>query len=269
MRGAMDPRQVARANGLVFIGSVLGTIVLLVVGLGIASWFTADGAVVESTGNDAFGPPSTEFALAKINACSYGRCVSTWTFEFADGAFGKLALATLALGSAFGALVLWFANRRIASAEVPAALKWLGYALAIATLTTSLLCMFAYPPEAMAYEVVTSGGSLLSSPSTTGRTLAITTEPTRGLGGSLAIAGLLLGSLVVWGARTTAKQPEPEVEPRTPRRSERSVAARGPETDPFRAAPAPPPIATVRHPRPWTATPVVDDPSDEPPKLLR
>jgi hypothetical protein len=263
----MKLREAARGNGLVLIASVLGTIALLVFGLGISSWFTAEQAVIETGAGGAFGHATTEISPATIEVCSYGRCVSAWTLELADSSFAKLAAATLLLGIAFGLLVLWFANRRIAAAEVPWLLKWAGHALALSVIATAALCLFVHTPGVVAYEIVAAGDPFV--PDWPGEhTRAITKPPARGLGGFLTIAGVLLGGFVVWGARSPerAKAPEEKRRPRA-RRETRPPAHRGPETDPFRSPPRPQ-LAVVRHERP-AATPVDADPSQEPPKLLR
>lgn len=263
----MRLREAARGNGLVFIASVLGTIVLLVFGLGIASWFTAEQAVIELGAGGDFGHATAEISPATIEVCSYGRCVSAWTLQLADGSFAKLAAAALLLGIAFGLLVLWFANRRIAGAEVPRPLKWLAHALALSVLATAALCLFVHTPGALAYEIVAADDPFLPNwPED--HTRVITKPPARGLGGFLAIAGVLLGGFVVWGARSPERAKPTEEQPRPrARRRERPPTHRGPETDPFRSPPRPQ-LAVVRHERPST-TPVDADPSQEPPKLLR
>src|SRR5690606_25993069 len=145
-------------------------------------------------------------------------------------------------------------NRRIAGAAVPVLLKGLGYALALSAIAAAGLCMFAYAPGALSYEIVAHGEGLVPgwavSPSH-----VITRTPGLGSGGFLTIAGVLLGGFVVWGARTPARAPRPE--PKRRRRARRTGAERpptspGPETDPFRAPPQPQPLAVVRHERPAT-----------------
>jgi hypothetical protein len=265
----MADRRSARDSGLLFIVSVLGMIALLVIGLGIASWFTAKQQTLATEGDGAFTHATTSVSLSKIEVCENSQCVSTWTYDLADEAFGKLALVTLATGIAFGALVLWLANRRIADAEVSRLIKWLAYLLAAAVIAEAQLCMFVFPPEPMAYQIVSTVGSLYSPYTRVpDYTFAMATEPSLGLGGFLACTGVLLGVFVVWGARSPERAARPERRLRKPRRTEPPVAGGGPETDPFRAPPGPKPIAVIRHERPAT-TPVADNPSGEPPKLLR
>lgn len=268
----MELRAVARSNGLVLMASVLGTIVLLVLGLGITSWFSAEQGVLLIGARGDFGHSTASISPATVEICSYERCVSAWTLQLADGVFPKLAGIALLVGAAFGALVLWFATRRIASAEVPLLLKLLGFALALAAVALALLCMFVHKPGVVAYEILQEGVNPYALwPAQ--YTRAITKPPVLGPGGFLTIIGVLLGSFVIWGARSPARAEAPEPRRRRrrdrsePRPDARSRSQHGPETDPFRSPPRPH-IAVVRHERPAT-TPVDADPTQDPPKLLR
>ena len=159
----MSLREGVRGTGLMFLGSVLGMIALLVIGLGIASWFTAGQTALGSSGEGSFGRATMSVGLVSIDVCTAGECVSAPTYELADGDFRAGALATLIIGAAFGLAVLWFAHRRIADVEVPVLVKGVGYALGFAALTCAALTMFAYPPGAMMYEVTSRTGGLLWS----------------------------------------------------------------------------------------------------------
>ena len=125
--------------------------------------------------------------------------------------------------------------------------------------------MFAYPPATLAYDIL-DGGQFVDEV----RTLGITSEPALGLGGFLAIAGVLLGMYAIFESRPHDELPADAPEPERPRalRFEHDIPPRGVETDPFRAPPQPPPIAVVRHER-KAAAPIEHDPDEPPPKLLR
>src|SRR5689334_12586421 len=101
-----------RSNGIVFIFSVLAMIALLVIGLGIAGWFTANQAVHE--GDAAFQHATTTVGLARFEVCAYEKCISTFTIDLEDSDFGKVGLVTLVVAAGFGALALLFAKKRIA-----------------------------------------------------------------------------------------------------------------------------------------------------------
>jgi len=249
-----------------FIVSALGTIALLVFGLGITAWFTTSHAAVadlDFTSRAIQVDVTGAIRPSTVELCANGTCISAWTYELEGSTFAKLGFATLCIGIAFGLVFAWVVNRRIGGHEVGRLLRWLGYGLGGAVVLMTLVCLFAIPPDALAYDII-GGGRFVEEV----RNFGITSEPSLGLGGFLAIAGVLLGMFAIFEARPHDEEVVVEPEPERLFRIEPFVPPRGVETDPFRAPPQPPPIAVVRHDRPATA-PIVADPTEEPPKLLR
>jgi hypothetical protein len=260
--GAVAPR-----HGLRFLGGTLATIGLLVAGLGVTSWFAAGQAAVDVLGdNTIFTDVSSSIKLATIELCSNNLCVSTWTFELEGSTFAKLALVTLVVGIGFGALVAWAAHRRIAGDDLARWQRVLAYVLGAGVVALGVACMFAVPPDVLSYDISTGrgrNGMLAGS-----HTFGISTQPTLGIGGWLTLAGVVLGGVMLRPPRGEPAEDAPEEPKPVVKRIELGPPPRGVETDPFRAPPAPPPIAVVKHDRPDTA-PVVHDPNGEVPKILR
>lgn len=247
-----------------FIVAALGAVALLVFGLGITSWFTTAHSTLIGLGEagrtvDVYGSirPST------VELCMNAECVSSWTYELRTP-FSLWSSLTLAAGVAFALEFAYVVNRKIGLGDVPRAPRWIGYGLGLVVIALALVSLFGFPPATLAYDIL-DGGQFVDEV----RTLGITSEPSLGIGGFLAIAGVLLGMFAIFESRPheqPAAEPEPE-RPRAPR-FEPHVPPRGVETDPFRAPPQPPPIAVVRHERKATA-PIEHDPDEPPPKLLR
>jgi hypothetical protein len=164
---------------------------------------------------------------------SYATGGSTFTLRLDQGAFGKAATVTLLVAVVFGLLVLWFARYRIGDVPVPTFAKVATCALGVAAIILALACMFIYTPEAMAYE-----------DSRTESLAAMSSTPRLRSGGFVTIAGVLMGALVVVGARGAGG-------PRRDRDDQRPTSAR--RRNPLRAP---------------TAAPV-EKGSPGPPKLLR
>jgi len=248
-----------------FIVAALGTVALLVAGLGITGWFTTGHSTLVGLGDagrsvDVYGSirPST------VELCMNAECVSSWTYEL-HTPFSLWSSLTLAAGVAFALALLYAFNRKLGMGDVPRTPRWIGYALGLAVIALALVSMFAFPPATLAYDIL-DGGQFVDQV----RTLGITSEPSLGLGGFLAIAGVLLGMYAIFESRPHELPAEDEPAPERPRapRFEHDLPPRGVETDPFRAPPQPPPIAVVRHERKATA-PIEHDPDEPPPKLLR
>jgi hypothetical protein len=248
----------ARGGGR-FIVSALGAIALLVFGLGITSWFTtANGIDPELVGSMR---PST------VELCRTGECISAWTYEVTGSPFATVAFMTLCVGVAFSLAFAWAVYRGLSHAAAGRVVRWLGYGLGVAVIAMTIVCLFVVPPEVLSYDVADDAFSGQINE----RILSLYTAAELGFGGFLAIAGVLVGMVAIHEARPHEVEDETEeqlAEPERPPRVELMVPPRGVETDPFRAPPQPPPIAVVRHGRPPTA-PIVADPSEPRPKLLR
>jgi len=240
-----------------FIVSALGAIALLVFGLGITSWFTtANGVDPELVGSIR---PST------VELCRTGACISAWTYDVTGSTFATVGFVTLCVGAAFALAFAWAVYRGLSHAAAGRAVRWLGYGLGVAVIALTLVCLFLVPPDVLTYDVADN----VFSGQISERILSLYTAAEIGFGGFLAIAGVLLGMVAIHEARPHDEdEPLAEPEPVRAPRVELMVPPRGVETDPFRAPPQPPPIAVLRHDRPPTA-PIVADPSEPRPKLLR
>lgn len=261
----MDRWKAVRGTGLLFLALVLGTIALLVVGFGIAGWFTTSRAEV---GVGAFGMPvraEVSVGLRQVELCADSLCATRSTFEASDSGFILTALLAMALGAGFGVLVLWIANKRLAGAAIPVWIRRAGLAAGAVVIAVAALTMTVLAPGELSYLIGVDAEDVIEQ----GAVVTVVVRPALGLGGVYAIAGVLLGGVVIWGARTAAPVELPVEAPRRRApRTEPTPLVRGPETDPFRAPPQPPPLAVIRHERPAT-TPVAADPSSDQPELLR
>jgi len=234
-------------NGPAFIVVAIVSAVCLINGFAMAAWFSG------SVGQDVL-EVSVAVRLGSVEACFGPVCSSTLAYVVAGSSYGMLGFITLVGIVAFAALVVWGAYRRISIYEIPRWHRVVGYALGGLLLATTLCCMFVAKP------VIPSFGEFGPM------TIHLAS------GGFVTLAGLVLGIAVFYGGRPVEiavgrDYSDLDAKPKPPRR-EIVPPPRGIETDPFRALPAPPPVAVVRNDRPTTA-PVVLDPDDEKPKLLR
>ena len=233
-------------NGPAFIVMAIAAAVCLINGLAMASWFTG------SSGDDGF--ITTAVRLGSVEVCLGSICSSTLAYVVAGSSYGMLGFITVVGGVAFTVLLVWGAYRRITMYEIPRWQRLVGYALGGLLLSTTVCCMFVAKPFNPAYGEIGPTTLHLAS------------------GGFVTLVGLILGVVVFYGGRPEdvavgRDYSDLDARPKPPRR-EIVPPPRGIETDPFRAPPAPPPVAVVRNDRPTTA-PVVLDPDDESPKLLR
>ncbi|MCW5809084.1 MAG: hypothetical protein KIT31_42415, partial [Deltaproteobacteria bacterium] len=235
-------RSLIRANGLVFIGTTLAMIATLIAGLFITCWFTAPGAaIVES---------EAAFRLTTIEVCALSSCVSTPSWNLPD-AFGVLVVPLIVAGVAFGAVVLRIAHARIQDHEVGRLLRALAYALAVAVVGLALACMFFAAPAAMSYDISVAPNmrSFLPRAILADHVSGVTQAPSLGAGGFLVLVAVFAGTFLAYGASPEPYVTAPHVPgdaddgaPRRRFREEPMGPQRGPETDPFRAPPAPRPI---------------------------
>jgi len=236
-------------NGPAFLVVSIAAVVCLINGLAMSAWFTS------TAGGDSGFEITTAVRLGSIEVCLGAICNSTLAYTMVGSSYGMLGFLTVVGGVAFGALVVWGAFRRITMYEIPRWQRLVGYALGGLLLVTSVCCMFVTKPISPVYGTLVGPSTLHLD-----------------IGGFVTLAGLVLGVVMFYGGRPEdipvgRDYSELDARPKPPRR-EIVPPPRGIETDPFRAPPEPPPVAVVRNDRPTTA-PVVLDPDDESPKLLR
>ena len=248
----------SRRNGQAFIVVVVATIALLVFGLGVTSWF--------STSHTALGyDVSASIRLASIELCVNNACQTTPTAFAISDTYTTAGFATLVIAVAFAAVLAWSLYTRITTGWIPRTQRIVGMLLAGLAIAMSLFCMLVVPPDLVAAEFPLHRYSYNISPSD----LEIVGTPHLAMGGFVLILALVLGAALLHTGQPEPQPDEPDDDRRRPEpRREILAPPRGVETDPFRAPPAPPPVAVIKHERPATA-PVELDPDDEPPKLLR
>lgn len=249
-----------RRNGLGFITLSLVTIVLMILGLAVSSWFAAS--------QDTFGGLfTTNVRLTGAEFCANTLCVDYMASIPGGEAYGATGVITLVVGVFFALTVATGVFQRISQGMIPTWLRYAGYLLGTATLVLSLSCMYLVPPDHITLDMSRFGVVLTSADQR-----MLVGDLTLSFGGLFTVFGTVFGLVLLRGGSPLPDEETAEIPVARAKKPRREVMLtpppRGVETDPFRAPPAPPPVAVVKNDRPVTA-PIEFDPDDEAPKLLR
>jgi len=250
-----------RRNGLRFIALSLLTIALLVLGLAVTSWFSASGS--------GFGIlVETNVRLSTAEFCVSTQCIDYAASIPGSEAYAATGVLALVSGVFFALVLSGGLFQRISQGSITAWLRYPGYLLGAATLVLAFACMYIVPPQH-----ITLDFARWAIPLTSEEQAMLVGDLERGFGGLFTVLGATFGLILIrGGAPLPDELPEAEVvaprDKRAVRRDALVAPPRGVETGPFRAPPAPPPLAVVKNDRPITA-PIELDPDGGAPKLLR
>lgn len=252
----------------------IASVALIVLGLFVVPWFTADDSPADVAAIDT-ARGTARISLLETEIChDHGTiCGSGMTIDVVDGISGSLALATIGVSCLFGLAMLDTDRRHQRGLEAQWRRTIAVGGLGVAAIALAAICLATFAPDGIEYvirETGRYGGYEFGGRS---EHTGFTEAPTRAVGGWLVLAGLGLALYMTWRARPEREASDDSVlesvAPTAPRRAPIEPPPRGVETDPFRSPPAPPPIAVVK-PRATTGEAPRADRDDAPgPALLR